>query len=80
MSAAWDMATGSTRVVLGLRPQRVAGGRVDEEEMADVDEEGEEVMGEARDLMMAMNKTETATRTETDTETKIQMGALATDD
>jgi len=43
-----DMATGSNRVMLGLRPQRLAeGGGDEEEEMADVDEEEEEAVGEA---------------------------------
>jgi len=36
-SASWDIETGSNRVVLGPRPQGVAGGGGDEEEMADVD-------------------------------------------
>jgi len=49
--AARDMATGSNRVVLGPRPQGVAEGGGDEEEMADVEEE--EAAGEARDVTMA---------------------------
>jgi hypothetical protein len=68
------MATGSNRVVLGPRPQGVAEGGGDEEEMADVDEE--ETAGEARDITMAETETETAT----DTETVIETGALATND
>jgi hypothetical protein len=76
--AARDMATGSNRVVLGPRPQGVAEGGGDEEEMADVDEE--EAAGEARDVTMAETETETATRTATDTETEIETGALATND
>jgi len=36
------MATCSNRVVVGTRPQVVAEGEGDEEEMADVDEEEEE--------------------------------------
>jgi hypothetical protein len=72
------MATGSNRAVLGPRPQRVAEGGGDEEEMADVDEE--EAAGEARDVTMAEPETETATRTATDTETDIETGALATND
>jgi len=76
-SADRDMATGSNRVVLGPRPQGVAGGGRDEEEMADVDEE-EEAAGEARDVTMA--EIETATRTVTDTETETETGAQATND
>jgi len=38
-SAAWDIAMGSNRVVLGCRPQRVAEGGGNKEEMADVDGE-----------------------------------------
>ena len=72
------MATGSNRVVLGPRPQGVAEGGGDEEEMADVDQE--EAAGEARDVTMAETETETATRTATDTETEIETGALATND
>jgi len=80
-SAALDMATGSNRVVLGYRPQRVAeGGGDDEEERAYVEEEEEEAAGEAREVMMAETETETATRTATHTKTEIGMGALATDD
>ena len=60
-SAAQDIATGSNRVVLGPRPQGVAEGGGDEEEMADVDEE-EEAAGEARDVTLAETETETATR------------------
>ena len=76
-SAARDMATGSNRVVLGPRPQGVAGDGGDEQEMADVDEE-EEAAGEARDVTMA--EIETATRTVTDTETETETGTLATHD
>jgi len=43
---------GSNRVVLGSRPQAVAEGGGDEDEMADVDEE-EEAKGESRDVTMA---------------------------
>jgi len=67
--AARDMATGSNRVVLGPRPQRVVGAGGDEEEMADVDEE-EEAAGEARHVMMA--EIETGTRTMTDTKTETE--------
>jgi len=63
--AAQVMATGSKRVVLGPRPQGVAEGGGDEEEMADMDEE--EAAGEARDVTMAKTETETVTRTATDT-------------
>jgi len=70
------MATGSNRVVLGPRPQGVAEGWGDEEELADVDEE--EAAGEATDVTMAETGTETATRTATDTQTEIDTGALAT--
>jgi hypothetical protein len=67
--AARDKATGSHRVVLGIRPLGVATGGGDEKEMADVDEE-EEAMWEAKDTPMAESETETATRTATDTETE----------
>jgi hypothetical protein len=72
------MPTGSNRVVLGPRPQGVAEGGGDEEEMADVDEE--EAAGEARDVTMAETENETATRTTTDIATEIETGALATND
>jgi len=71
------MAPGSNRVVLGPRPEGVAGGGGDAEEMADVDEE-EEGLGEARDVTMA--EIETATRSATDTKCETEMGALATND
>jgi predicted RNA-binding protein associated with RNAse of E/G family len=72
------MATRSNRVLLGPRPQGVAEGVGDEEELADVDEE--EAAGEARDVTMAKTETETATRTATAVETEIETGALATND
>jgi hypothetical protein len=79
--AAQDMATGSNRVVLGPRPQRVAEVEEDEEEqLADVDEEEEEAAGEPRDVMIAETEIETATRTVSDTETEIGTGARATND
>jgi hypothetical protein len=77
-SAARDMATGSTRVVLGPRPQWVAEGWGDEEAMADVDEEEEEALREGRDITMPETETENVSRTATDTETEIETGALAT--
>jgi hypothetical protein len=72
------MATGSKRVVLAPRPQGVAEGGGDAEEMADVDEE--EAAGEASDITMAETKTETTTRTATETQTEIETGALPTND
>jgi len=74
-----NIATGSNRVVLGLRPRGAAahGGR-EEEEMADVEEQ--EVTGEGRDVMMTETETEIATTTPTDTETEIAAGALGTND
>jgi hypothetical protein len=77
--AARDMASGSNRVVLGHRPQGVAEVGGDEEEMADVDEEEDDVPEEAREVTMAVTETETATRTVTDTATEIETGAPATD-
>jgi len=77
MSAARDMpmATVSTRVILGPRPEGVAEAVGDEEETADVDKEVQAIGG-ARDI--AMTDTETATRTANDTETETEMGAAAT--
>jgi len=48
--------------------------------MADVDEEEENSVEQATDVMMAETGTETLSRTTTDTETGIGTGALATDD
>jgi hypothetical protein len=77
-TAAQDIATGSNRVVLGPRPQRVAdGGGDEEEEIADVDKEEKGAAGYARNLTMAETETVTATRTVTDTETEIGTEAPA---
>ena len=79
-SAACDRAPGSKRVVLGPRPQGVAEGVGDEEEMADVEDEEEEAAREARDITMAETDVATATRTATHTETLIETEALTTND
>jgi hypothetical protein len=73
-----DMATGSNRVVLSPRPQGVAEGGGDEEEMADVD--NKEAAGGTRDVTMAETGTETTTRTAPDTKTEIETTALPTND
>jgi len=73
-SAARGIATGSTRVVLGPRPQGVVEGGGDGEENVDVDKE-HGAAGNARVIMMA--ETDTATTTASDNETQIGTGALA---
>jgi hypothetical protein len=76
---AMNVATGTNRVVLGLRPRGAAAdGGSEEEEMADVEEE--EATGEARDVTMTETEIEIATTTATETETETEAGALATND
>jgi len=74
-----NIATGTNRLVLGLRPRRRAGdGGSKEEEMADVEEK--EALGEARNVTMTETETEIATVTATETDTETEAGALATND
>jgi len=65
-------ATGTNRVVLGHRPR--GGGAADGGREEKADAEGEEAMGEARDVMMTEPEIATTTATET------EAGALATND
>jgi hypothetical protein len=68
------------RVVLGPRPWggAAADGGSEEEEIADV--QGEEAMGEARDVVMTETETASMAATATETAFETEAGALATND
>jgi hypothetical protein len=74
-----NIATGTNRVVIGLRPREAAADvGSEEDEMADVEEE--ETTGTARDVTMTATAIEIATMTATETETETEVGALATNE
>jgi len=74
-----NIAMWTNRVVLGLRARGAAADwGIEEEEIADVEEE--EATGEARDVMMTETETEIETITVTETETETEAGPLPTND